>query len=158
GTGEAAVAAVFDEMRHTMPSIGGITWERMQADGSVTYPCEKEGDPGSPVVFVDSFPTPTGKARFVPADIIPSDERPDSDYPMVLITGRQLEHWHTGAMTRRSGVLDAIEPEPTVSMHPDDMRERAIRPGDIATVESRRGRISLFVRQDAGTPRGSVFI
>jgi len=76
----------------------------------------------------------------------------------VLITGRQLEHWHTGAMTRRAGVLDAIEPEPTVSMHPDDMRERAIRPGDIATVESRRGRISLFVRQDAGTPRGSVFI
>src|SRR3984893_13975449 len=97
GKGEKAVAAVFDEMRHTMPSIGGITWERLQAEDSVTYPCEKEGDPGEAVVFVDSFPTPTGKAKFVPADIIPADERPDAEYPMVLITGRQLEHWHTGS-------------------------------------------------------------
>jgi formate dehydrogenase major subunit len=79
GTGDAAAAAVFDEMRHTMPSIGGITWKRLEAEHSVTYPCEKEGDPGTPVVFVDSFPTPTGKARFVPADIIPADERPDAD-------------------------------------------------------------------------------
>ncbi len=134
GTGEAAVAAVFDEMRHTMPSIGGITWERMQADGSVTYPCEKEGDPGSPVVFMDSFPTPTGKARFVPADIIPADERPDTEYPMVLITGRQLEHWHTGAMTRRSGVLDAIEPDPVAYVHPLDLAALGAKPGDLITI------------------------
>ncbi|HWI99742.1 MAG TPA: molybdopterin-dependent oxidoreductase, partial [Burkholderiales bacterium] len=149
---------VFNEMRQCMDSIRGITWERLERDSTVTYPCENEGDPGEPVVFTTHFPTPTGRAKFVPADLISADERPDAEYPMVLITGRQLEHWHTGAMTRRAGVLDAIEPEPTVSMHPDDMRERAIRPGDIATVESRRGRISLFVRQDAGTPRGSVFI
>jgi formate dehydrogenase major subunit len=77
---------------------------------------------------------------------------------MVLITGRQLEHWHTGAMTRRSGVLDAIEPEATVSMHPQDMRERGIKAGEVATVASRRGSISLFVREDGGTPRGAVFI
>jgi formate dehydrogenase major subunit len=77
---------------------------------------------------------------------------------MVLITGRQLEHWHTGAMTRRSGVLDAIEPEPTVSMNPQDMRERGLKAGEVATVASRRGRISLFVREDAGTPRGAVFV
>jgi formate dehydrogenase major subunit len=77
---------------------------------------------------------------------------------MVLITGRQLEHWHTGAMTRRAGVLDAIEPEPVVSMHPEDMREKGIRRGDVVTVASRRGEISLFVREDAGTPRGAVFI
>jgi len=76
----------------------------------------------------------------------------------VLITGRQLEHWHTGAMTRRAGVLDAIEPEPTVSMHPVDMQALRLKPGDVATVASRRGKISLFVRQDSGTPRGSVFI
>jgi formate dehydrogenase major subunit len=121
GKGDAAAAAVFDEMRHTMPSIGGITWKRLEAEHSVTYPCEKEGDPGEPVVFTQTFPTPTGKARFVPADIIPADERPDSDYPLVLITGRQLEHWHTGSMTRRSGVLDAIEPDPVASLHPLDM-------------------------------------
>ena len=96
---------VFDEMRKAMPSIAGITWQRLEDEYCVTYPCEKEGDPGSPVVFTDRFPTEDGRGRFVPADIIPAAERPDRDYPMVLITGRQLEHWHTGAMTRRSGVL-----------------------------------------------------
>jgi formate dehydrogenase major subunit len=149
---------VFDEMRICMDSIRGITWERLERDSTVTYPCENEGDPGEPVVFTTHFPTPTGRAKFVPADLIPAAERPDAEYPMVLITGRQLEHWHTGAMTRRAGVLDAIEPEPTASMHPDDMRAQGIQPGDVATVASRRGTISLFVRQDAGIPRGAVFI
>jgi formate dehydrogenase major subunit len=149
---------VFDEMRTCMDSIKGITWERLERDSTVTYPCENEGDPGQPVVFVTHFPTPTGRAKFVPADLIRADERPDAEFPLVLITGRQLEHWHTGAMTRRAGVLDAIEPEATVSMNPQDMRERGIKAGEVATVESRRGKISLFVREDAGTPRGAVFI
>jgi formate dehydrogenase major subunit len=124
----------------------------------VTYPCENEGDPGQPVVFTEVFPTPTGRAKFVPADLITAAERPDAEYPLVLITGRQLEHWHTGAMTRRAGVLDALEPEPTVSMNPADLRRLGIKAGEVATVESRRGKISLFVREDAGTPVGSVFI
>ncbi len=96
------VSEVFDEMRRNMPSIGGITWDRLEREHAVTYPCEKEGDPGQPVVFVESFLRADGKAKFVPADIIPADERPDAEYPMVLITGRQLEHWHTGSMTRRA--------------------------------------------------------
>jgi formate dehydrogenase major subunit len=158
GTGEPAVAAVFDEMRHTMPSIAGITWERLQAEDSVTYPCVKEGDPGDSVVFIDSFPTPTGKARFVPADIIPADERPDTDYPLVLITGRQLEHWHTGSMTRRSGVLDAIEPDPVASLHPLDLAALRAKPGDLITIASRRGKVSLYARADESSPRGAVFV
>jgi formate dehydrogenase major subunit len=149
---------VFEEMRTGMDSIKGITWERLERDSSVTYPCENEGDPGQPVVFTTHFPTPTGRGRFVPADLIPAAERPDREYPMVLITGRQLEHWHTGAMTRRAGALDAIEPEPTVSLHPLDLDEVKAKPGDVLTVESRRGRISLYARADAGTPRGAVFI
>ncbi len=149
---------VFEEMRGCMDSIKGITWERLERDSSVTYPCENEGDPGEPVVFQTHFPTATGRARFVPADVIPAAERPDAEYPMVLLTGRQLEHWHTGAMTRRSGVLDAIEPEPTVSMHPLDMQQAGVKPGDVITVESRRGRIALYVRQDEGIPRGAVFV
>jgi formate dehydrogenase major subunit len=158
GSGEAAVAAVFDEMRHTMPSIGGITWQRLQAESSVTYPCEKEGDPGQSVVFTESFPTPTGRGRFVPADIIPADERPDSDYPLVLITGRQLEHWHTGSMTRRSGVLDALEPDPVASLNPLDLAALGARPGDVVTIASRRGQVSLYARADESSPRGSVFV
>jgi formate dehydrogenase major subunit len=149
---------VFDEMRGCMDSIKGITWERLERDSSVTYPCENEGDPGQPVVFTTHFPTPTGRAKFVPADLIPAAEQPDKEYPMVLITGRQLEHWHTGAMTRRAGVLDAIEPEPVASLHPLELERLHIKPGEVITVESRRGRISLYARVDAGTPRGAVFI
>jgi formate dehydrogenase major subunit len=158
GTGEPAVAAVFDEMRHTMPSIGGITWERLQKEDSVTYPCEKEGDPGDSVVFIKSFPTPTGRAKFVPADIIPADERPDAEYPMVLITGRQLEHWHTGSMTRRSGVLDAIEPDPVAMLNPVDMAALGAKPGQLITIASRRGKVSLYARADESSPHGAVFV
>jgi formate dehydrogenase major subunit len=149
---------VWNEMRGCMDSIRGITWERLERDSSVTYPCENEGDPGQPVVFQTHFPTATGRGKFVPADLIHADERPDGEYPMVLITGRQLEHWHTGAMTRRAGVLDAIEPEPVVSLHPLDLAAIMAQPGEVVTVESRRGRISLYARADAGTPRGAVFI
>ncbi len=149
---------VFDEMRQCMDSIAGITWERLERDSSVTYPCENEGDPGQPVVFTDHFPTATGRGKFVPADIIPAAERPDDEYPTVLITGRQLEHWHTGAITRRAGVLDAIEPEPVASFHPAELRRVGVKPGDIVTVASRRGSISLYARVDEGTPTGAVFI
>jgi formate dehydrogenase major subunit len=151
-------ADVFTEMRKAMPSIAGITWERLESESSVTYPCEREGDPGQPVVFTDHFPTPTGRARFVPADIIPAAEQPDTEFPFVLITGRQLEHWHTGAMTRRSAVLDAIEPEPTALLHPLDLEAMGAQAGDVITVESRRGIISLYARADDGTPHGCVFI
>ena len=149
---------VFNEMRRAMPSIAGITWERLQAESGVTHPCEQEGDPGERVVFTESFPTASGRGRLVPADIIPAAERPDSDYPMVLITGRQLEHWHTGSMTRRAMVLDAIEPDPVASMNSLDMAELGITPGEVITVASRRGRVSLYARADDGTPRGALFI
>lgn len=152
------VSEVFDEMRRTMPSIGGITWERLEREHAVTYPCLNEGDPGEPVVFVDAFPREGGKARFVPADIIPAAERPDAEFPMVLITGRQLEHWHTGSMTRRASVLDAIEPDPTALLHPLDLAALGAQPGDVLTLESRRGAVTLWARADAGTPRGAVFV
>jgi formate dehydrogenase major subunit len=152
------VSEVFDEMRHTMPSIGGITWGRLEREHAVTYPCTHEGDPGEPVVFVEDFPREGGKARFVPADIIPAAERPDAEYPMVLITGRQLEHWHTGSMTRRASVLDALEPDPTVLLHPLDLAALGAQPGDLLTLESRRGQVTLWARADAGTPRGAVFV
>jgi formate dehydrogenase major subunit len=149
---------VFEEMRRAMPSIAGITWSRLENESAVTYPCEKEGDPGEEVIFTDNFPRPNGRARIVPADIIPADERPDGDYPMVLITGRQLEHWHTGSMTRRASVLDAIEPAPTASIHPLDLDAIGAEAGEVVTVESRRGKVALFARADDGIPRGSVFI
>jgi formate dehydrogenase major subunit len=152
------VSEVFDEMRHSMPSIAGITWDRLDREHAVTYPCTKEGDPGQSVVFVEDFPREGGKARFVPADIIPAAERPDAQYPMVLITGRQLEHWHTGSMTRRASVLDAIEPDPVALVHPLDLAAMGVKPGELLTIESRRGKVTLYGRPDDGTPRGSVFV
>ena len=124
----------------------------------MTYPCEREGDPGERVVFTASFPTASGRARLVPADLIPAAERPDDNYPMVLITGRQLEHWHTGSMTRRAAVLDAIEPEPVASVNPSDLAELGVAPGEVITVQSRRGSVTLYARADEGTPKGAVFI
>ncbi|MBA4177654.1 MAG: formate dehydrogenase subunit alpha, partial [Leptothrix sp. (in: Bacteria)] len=152
------VCEVFDEMRHTMPSIAGITWERLDREDAVTYPCRAEGDPGEAVVFVDDFPREGGKARFVPADIIPADERPDAEYPMVLITGRQLEHWHTGSMTRRAMALDAIEPDPVALVHPLDFEGLGVKPGEVITLASRRGQVSLYARADESSPRGAVFV
>ncbi len=152
------VEQVFNEMRQAMPSIAGITWERLNREGSVTYPCPHEGDPGQPVIFTDGFPTASGKGRFVPARLIPADEQPDQAYPFVLITGRQLEHWHTGAMTRRASVLDTLEPAPVVSVHPDDAAPLGLKPGDRITVESRRGRITAHARLDDGLQQGEVFI
>ena len=151
------VSEVFDEMRSTMPSIGGITWDRLEREHSVTYPCRHEGDGGEPVVFVDQFPREGGRGRFVPADIIPADERPDAAYPLVLITGRQLEHWHTGSMTRRASMLDAIEPDPVALVHPLDLEALGCQPGDVITIASRRGSVSLYARADDSSPRGAVF-
>ncbi len=152
------VSEVFDEMRRIMHSISGITWERLEREHAVTYPCVKEGDPGTSVVFDHDFPREGGKAKFVPADIIPANERPDAEYPLVLITGRQLEHWHTGSMTRRASVLDALEPDPTALLHPLDLAGLGAKPGDVVTIASRRGEVSLYARADDGTPRGAVFV
>jgi formate dehydrogenase major subunit len=156
---EAGVAAVYDEMRQAMhAAINGITWERLEKESSVTYPCLSADDPGRPIVFDDAFSTPDGKVKLVPADIIPANERPDGEYPYVLITGRQLEHWHTGSMTRRATVLDAIEPLATVSMNGADMTQLGVTAGDVITVASRRGEVGIHVRRDDGTPRGVIFI
>jgi formate dehydrogenase major subunit len=149
---------VFAEMRQAMPSIAGITWERLEGEHAVTYPCEHEGDAGERIVFTQTFPTSSGRARLVPADIIPAAERPDAEYPLVLITGRQLEHWHTGSMTRRAAVLDAIEPDPVASLNSQDLAALGVSAGDVITVTSRRGSVALYARVDEGTPRGAVFI
>ncbi len=153
------VAAVYEEMRQAMHEvISGISWDRLERDSSVTYPCLTEEDPGETTVFKESFATNDGRVHLVPADIIPANERPDSDYPFVLITGRQLEHWHTGSMTRRATVLDAIEPEATASLCGADMLALGLGAGDVVTLATRRGQVSLRVRRDDGTPSGSVFV
>jgi formate dehydrogenase major subunit len=152
------IGAVFEEMRSLMPSIAGLSWARLQREGAVTYPVTDENDPGHAVVFTDGFPTATGRARLVAAALTAPNELPDTDYPLILITGRQLEHWHTGSMTRRSTVLDDLEPGPVVSLHPDTATALGLHAGDRAEVRSRRGEVRLPVRLDDGMPADTVFI
>jgi len=153
------VAEVYEEMRQAMHEvISGISWDRLVRESSVTYPCLSEEDPGEPTVFKEHFATADGRVNLVPADIIPANERPDANFPFVLITGRQLEHWHTGSMTRRATVLDAIEPEATASMCGADMLTLGLSDGNVMTLASRRGEVCLRVRRDDGTPQGSVFV
>jgi formate dehydrogenase major subunit len=149
---------VFGEMSKVMPSLANITWNRLVRESAVTYPCPAPDEPGRDVVFGDRFPTPTGRGKFVPAAIVPPDERPDADYPLILTTGRQLEHWHTGAMTRRATILDAIEPEAVVSVAPVELRKRGLKAGQMVRVETRRGTIELMARADSAVPEGVVFI
>ena len=154
----AHVSEVYDEMRGAMPSITGITWDRLNQVSSVTYPCADENDPGQGVVFVEDFPTANGKARLVAAKSIPADEQPDDEYPLVLITGRQLEHWHTGSMTRRAQVLDAIEPVPVVYVNQQDLEAMGVAAGGEIVAKSRRGELRAYARPDAALKRGEVFI
>ncbi|HYM01834.1 MAG TPA: molybdopterin-dependent oxidoreductase, partial [Stellaceae bacterium] len=149
---------VFAEMKLAMPSLDNITWERLEREDSVTYPCDAEDKPGNDIVFGDGFPTANGRGKFVPVGLVPPAEEPDERFPMVLTTGRQLEHWHTGAMTRRASVLDALEPEAVASMAPSDLRRMGLKAGSMIRVETRRGAIELKARADGAIPPGMVFI
>ncbi len=152
------VSEVFAEMRQVMPSLNGITWERLDREHAVTYPCDDELSGGKEVIFGDGFPTADGRGKFVPADIIAPDEQPDAEFPLVLSTGRVLEHWHTGSMTRRAHALDALEPEAFVEINPDDMASYGIHPGEQVQVSTRRGKITLMARSDHNIPAGLIFI
>ncbi len=149
---------IYAEMASLMPSLDNISWERVARESAVTYPSDAPDQAGQHVVFGDGFPTQDGRGKLVPAKITPPDEVPDADYPMVLTTGRQLEHWHTGAMTRRAATLDALEPAPSASLSRGDIVRLGIAPGDLVRVATRRGVVELTARQDDAVPDGVVFI
>ena len=149
---------VFAEMGQVMDSLSNITWDRLETEGAVTYPSLSPTDPGQAIVFGDGFPRPEGRAKFTPASVIPPDEVPDADYPMILTTGRQLEHWHTGSMTRRSTVLDAVEPEANCSLHPSTLRRLGIAPGGQIRLTTRRGTVTLLARADRAIAPDMVFL
>lgn len=153
-----APSDVFAEMAMVMPSLNNITWERLERESAVTYPCDAPDRPGNDIVFDRGFPTASGKGKLVPANLIPPDEQPDAEFPMVLTTGRQLEHWHTGSMTRRSTVLDQIEPEAVAVLSPALLEKMSISGGDKVRVSTRRGVIELKARADTAVPEGMVFI
>ena len=149
---------IYEELRSCVPSMKGISWKRLQKDGWAVYPCDSEESEGEFVIFGDGFPTASGRGRLVSADIVPPDEQPDEEYPLILTTGRLLEHWHTGSMTRRAGILDAIEPRAFVHLSPKEMKRLRLGIGDSVALETRRGRIETHVREDRQIPEGMVFM
>ena len=149
---------IFNEMKDVMPSLNGITWERLEKENSVTYPCKDEFSEGSELLFKDGFPTPNGKGKMTSTSILPPDEKINDEFPLVLTTGRLLEHWHTGSMTRRSVVLDAIEPIPEVHVSPAQLKNVGVQPGDLVYVKTRRGQIKLSVRVDKTLQNNVIFI
>jgi formate dehydrogenase major subunit len=149
---------IYTEMASLMPALDHISWDRVERESAVTYPSDAPDKPGHDVVFGDRFPTQDGRGKIVPAKITPPDEVPDAEYPMVLMTGRQLEHWHTGAMTRRASTLDALEPGAVASLSRGEIARLGVAPGDLVRVSTRRGSIELSVRQDDAISDGVVFI
>jgi formate dehydrogenase major subunit len=154
----ASPADIFAEMKRNMGSLENITWERLSKENAVTYPSLSPEDPGQPIVFGDGFPRPDGRARFTPASVIAPDDVPDADYPMILTTGRQLEHWHTGSMTRRSVVLDAVEPEANCSLHPSTLRKLGVVAGEHVRLTTKRGSIEIMAREDRAVAPDMVFV
>ncbi len=151
----ASPEEIWNEMAALTPPFQGITYERIEREGGVHWPCPTPDHPGSPYLFADTFPR--GRGQFVPLSYRPSAELPDDEYPFILSTGRVLYHWHGGTLTRRSK-LDDIFPEAVVEIHPDDAARLGIRSGDRVRVRSRRGEIVVTARVTARSPQGVVFI
>ncbi|WP_159585548.1 formate dehydrogenase subunit alpha [Chelativorans xinjiangense] len=152
------VSDVYTEMASVMPSLKHISWERVEREGSVIYPADAEDKPGNEIIFTEGFPTSDGRGRITPADLLPPAEVPDEQYPLVLTTGRLLEHWHTGAMTRRAGVLDALEPYGIAAMNPREIARQGLTQGDVIEVQTRRGTVEAILRADREVADGMVFM
>jgi formate dehydrogenase major subunit len=149
---------IFDEFASLTDSYRTLGYRNLGSSGKLWPNPDPEHQDGPVVLFGDRFPTPSGRGRFVPVEWEAAPELPDEDYPLVLNTGRLLEHWHTGSMTRRARALDAIQPEAIIGLHPEDAAELGVEDGDRVRVTSRRGAITLRARVGDCESRGAVFI
>jgi formate dehydrogenase major subunit len=149
---------VFDEMVAVMPSYANLSYDNLGLSGKLYPNADPEHSDGTVVMFDERFNTDDGLAHLVPAEWLPAKELPDAEYPLVLNTGRLLEHWHTGSMTRRSFALDAISPEAEVYMHPKDAADRGLQHGEMVRARSRRGEIELRLRVSHREAPGNCFI
>ena len=148
--------AVMDEVARVTPQYGGISFDRLDDEGAVAWPAPTPDHPGTPTLHIGSFTR--GKGRFVPIEYEPPAEEPDESYPLRLTTGRMLEHYHTGTMTRRSDGLNELVPTGFVELHPDDATMLGVSDATEVVVETRRGAITIpaFVTDRVGP--GTVFI
>ncbi len=146
---------IWEEMRQLTPDFWGITYERIEREGGVHWPCPDFDHPGTPYLFSDGFPR--GRGKFWEVEYGTESELPDDDYPFNLSTGRVLYHWHGSTMTGRSR-LEEIFPEAVCEMHPADAGRLALATGDWVQVRSRRGAIRLRLLVTERSPEGTIFI
>jgi len=151
-------AEVMDEIARVTPSWRGVSHARLDGGPGLQYPVPDANHAGTAFLFADAFPTRDGKATFHPVEFLPPAELPDDEYPFILNTGRQMYHWHTGTMTRRSFALDARESTPTVELNPADAEALGVRDGDMIAISSRRGRITIAARLSNRVARHQVFV
>jgi formate dehydrogenase major subunit len=151
-------ADVMDEIARVTPSWRGVSHDKLKREGSLQYPVPTPDSKGTAFLFDEGFPTPDGRARFIPVEFLPPSELPDQDYPFILNSGRQMYHWHTGTMSRRAEGLDAREPLPVVEMHAADALDLGVSEGETVRVTSRRGFVLISVRISDRQARGQVFI
>jgi formate dehydrogenase major subunit len=149
---------IFDEFAGLTSSYATLHHDNLGPFGKLWPNPDPDHEEGPVVLFEDRFPTETGRAKLVPAEWTAAPELPDEDFPFVLSTGRLLEHWHTGVMTRRSKALDAIAPEAFAAIHPEDAEELGLEEGDRIEIESRRGKIRLAVKLTTRECRGAIFV
>jgi formate dehydrogenase major subunit len=149
---------IFDELVSVMPNYAGLRYDNLGASGKLYPNPDPEHSDGTVVLFDERFGTDDGKAHLVAAEWLPAKELPTDEYPFILNTGRLLEHWHTGSMTRRSYALDAIQPEPHVYMNPDDARAMDVTDGDFVRLSTRRGSIETRARLSHRDTPGTCFM
>jgi len=153
-----SVEDVWNEHLSLNASYKGLTYEHLGGPGKL-WPCtDPETSGGEVVLFGDGYPTPSGRGKFSPAETIPPAELPSAEYPFVLNTGRSLQHWHTGSMTRRAKALDAIHPEARCEIHPEDLAALGLESGAFVKLTTRRHSIRVKALGSTRTSKGSVFI
>ncbi|MDQ3426646.1 MAG: molybdopterin-dependent oxidoreductase, partial [Gemmatimonadota bacterium] len=149
---------VMKEIASVTPSWRGVSYPMLEKRRSIQYPVLTPDSEGTPFLFQDAFPTPDGRALFVPVEFLAPDELPTDEYPFILNTGRQMYHWHTGTMSRRSEGLDSREPVPIVEINPADAVEMGVAEGETVRVTSRRGSVLIGVRLSDRQAPGQIFI
>jgi formate dehydrogenase major subunit/formate dehydrogenase alpha subunit len=148
-------SAIQDEIASLTPSYGGITYDRLE-HGSLQWPCPTADHPGTPILHAERFARGLGKFHSV--EFIPAKELPDEEYPFLLSTGRILQHFHTGTMSRQSEVLDKLVSVGAVEINPADAERLGLGEGDMVKIASRRGEIEIAARLTDRVVPGTVFL
>jgi assimilatory nitrate reductase catalytic subunit len=157
-----SVQDVFDELRRTTSGgpadYSGMSYERIEAEDGIFWPCPGPDHSGTPRLFVDRFPTPSGRARFHGVCHQPPAEERNDDYPLYLTTGRILPHYQSGTQTRRIAQLEALMPEPLAEIHPATARLAKVADGKPVTVITRRGSATFTLKVTPSIREDTVFV